>query len=165
MKTKAKNLIVEKWVNAPEGYNFDVHEDSIKVIHAFQMLCPGCVYRGIPQTHELYNRFNSEDVKVIGLHSVFENHEAMKPHALEVFISEWRLPFPVAIDKRLEGEWMPETMKSYHLQGTPSLIIIDHLGEIQLCHFGHLEQEKIENLIINLLAKKKSQKQKGVNHV
>jgi hypothetical protein len=150
----AKNLIIEKWVNTEEDFHLDVRGNYIKIIHAFQMLCPGCVYRGIPQTIELYQKFNSEEVKVVGLHSVFENHEAMQPHALDVFISEWRLPFPIAIDKKLEGEWMPETMKSFHLQGTPSLIIIDHLGQLKLCHFGHLNQENLEKFITDLLNQK-----------
>ena len=152
---KAKSLIIDKWLNASEDFSLNVvGDDCIKIIHVFQMLCPGCVYRGIPQTHELYNKFNSEDVKVVGLHSVFENHEAMPPHALEVFISEWRLPFPVGIDKQADGEWMPETMKAYQLQGTPSLIIIDHIGEVKLIHFGHVDQGKVEAFIYELINKK-----------
>ena len=56
---KAKKLIIEKWINTPEGFSFDVKDDCIKIIHAFQMLCPGCVYKGIPQTIELFNKFDS----------------------------------------------------------------------------------------------------------
>ncbi|OUR93538.1 hypothetical protein A9Q84_18895 [Halobacteriovorax marinus] len=152
---KAKELVIDKWVNAPEGFELKVKDSSIKIIHVFQMLCPGCVYKGIPQTQELYSKFNSDDVKVVGLHSVFENHEAMQPHALKVFISEWRLPFPVAIDKRLEGEWMPETMKAYQLEGTPSLIIIDRDGSLKLKHFGLIDQEKLEIFINELINNKK----------
>lgn len=155
---KAKNLVIEKWINAPEDFKLDMSDGSIKIIHAFQMLCPGCVYRGIPQICELYNKFNSDDVKVVGLHSVFENHEAMQPHALEVFISEWKLPFPVAIDKKLPNEWMPETMKAYHLQGTPSLIVIDHKGEVQINHFGYIGQGQIESLIEEFIKLKKEHK-------
>ncbi len=151
---KAKELIIEKWVNSEEGFKFSVKSNQIKVIHVFQMLCPGCVYRGIPQAVELYQKFNSEDVSIVGLHSVFENHYAMQPNSLDVFIKEWRLPFPVAIDKRLEDNWIPETMKSYHLQGTPSLIVIDHLGDLKLCRFGHVDQDQIENFIQGLIESK-----------
>lgn len=151
---KAKELIIEKWVNSEEGFKFSVKSNQIKVIHVFQMLCPGCVYRGIPQAVELYQKFNSEDVSIVGLHSVFENHYAMQPNSLDVFIKEWRLPFPVAIDKRLEDNWIPETMKSYHLQGTPSLIVIDHLGDLKLCRFGHVDQDQIESFIQGLIESK-----------
>lgn len=148
---KAKDLIIDKWLNTNEGFHFKVNGPYIKVIYVFQMLCAGCIYREIPQAQEFYKKFNSAQVKVIGLHSVFENHKAMEPHALEVFISELKLSFPVAIDKRLEGEWMPETMKSYNLQGTPSLIIIDHQGQVKICHFGLTDQEKVEKLVQQLL--------------
>lgn len=149
---KAKEFIVDEWLNTSKNFSFDVFDSKIKVIHVFQMLCPGCVYRGIPQTDLLYKKLNSEKVSVLALHSVFENHEAMLPHALKVFISEWKLPFPVGIDHRKEGEWMPETMKAYQLQGTPSLIVIDHLGEVRVRHFGHFEQEKVEKLIGDLVS-------------
>ncbi len=154
---KAKALIVERWVNCKSDYDLDVQDTKIKVIHAFQMLCPGCVYRGIPQTIELYNKYNSDNVAVVGLHTVFENHHAMTPECLDVFIKEWKLPFPIGIDKRINGNMIPETMKEYHLQGTPSLIIIDHLGEIQLKHFGYLDQEHVEIFINQLLKKGQNQ--------
>lgn len=151
---KAKEFVIDKWVNARPDYHLDLSSDKIKIIHVFQMLCPGCVYQGIPQTVELYQKFNSNDVEVVGLHSVFENHHVMTPEALDVFIKEWRLPFPVAIDKRLEGEWMPETMKAYHFQGTPSLLIIDHKSDVRLNHFGHLDQEQLEAFIQRLINEK-----------
>ncbi|MEZ4742194.1 MAG: TlpA disulfide reductase family protein [Bdellovibrionota bacterium] len=150
---KATELVIDKWLNTTDGFKFSVFNNSIKIIHAFQMLCPGCVYYGVPQTERLYKTFNSEFVQVIGLHTVFENHYAMQDHALEVFIKEWRLSFPVAIDKRLENEWMPETMKAYQLQGTPSLIIIDNKGEIKMLHFGQIDHDYLEEFIKDLISK------------
>lgn len=160
---KAKQLSIEKWVNCVDDFEFDVLCDKIKIIHAFQMLCPGCVYRGIPQTIDIYHNFNSENVSVVGLHTVFEHHNVMTPEALDVFIHEWKIPFPVGIDKHLNNHWMPETMKSYQLQGTPSLIIIDHLGEIKLNHFGHIHQVELEKLILNLIEKLEKDKQQQHN--
>lgn len=152
---KAQSLLIEKWINAPENYNLDIADGLIKIIHVFQMLCPGCVYKGIPQAIELYQKYNSNDIKVIGLHSVFEHHHAMQPHALEVFVSEWALPFPVAIDQHIGNQTMPETMKNYRLMGTPTLIIIDHLGYLKLKHFGHLDQERVEVIIEDTIRKMK----------
>lgn len=148
---KAKDLIIDEWLNTNDEFHFDVNGPYIKVIHVFQMLCAGCIYQEIPQAQDLYNTFDSKQVKVIGLHSVFENHKAMEPHALKVFISELRLTFPVAIDKRLDGQRMPETMKSYNLQGTPSLIIIDQQGKVKISHFGLTDQKKVKQIIQQLL--------------
>lgn len=146
----AEQLILDGWVNCAPDFQFDVNDSKIKIIHAFQMLCPGCIYRGVPQTIELYNKFNSDKIAVVGLHSVFEDHEEMLTEALMVFIKELEIPFPIGIDKRLEGEWMPETMKMYHLQGTPSTIVIDQRGDIKINHFGVLDLNQLEAFIQNL---------------
>jgi len=147
---KALPLTVQEWLNSPEGYNLDVKAPRVKVIHAFQMLCPGCVYHGIPQTIELYERLKDHNVDVVGLHTVFENHHAMGPDSLKVFIKEFRLPFPVGIDQHVDGKWMPETMKAYDLQGTPSTIVIDQQGEIRVKHFGIIDTEQLINFVLEL---------------
>ena len=147
---KALPLTVQEWLNSPEGYNLDVKAPRVKVIHAFQMLCPGCVYHGIPQTIELYERLKDHNVDVVGLHTVFENHHAMGPESLKVFIKEFRLPLPVGIDQHVEGKWMPETMKAYDLQGTPSTIVIDQQGEIRVKHFGIIDTEQLINFVLEL---------------
>jgi thiol-disulfide isomerase/thioredoxin len=147
---KALPLKVQEWLNCPEGYNLDVKAPRVKVIHAFQMLCPGCVYHGIPQTIELYERLKEHDIDIVGLHTVFENHHAMGPESLKVFIKEFRLPFPVGIDQHIDGKWMPETMKAYDLQGTPTTIVIDQQGEVRVKHFGIIETEQLINFVLEL---------------
>ncbi|WP_413558997.1 peroxiredoxin family protein [Bdellovibrio sp. HCB209] len=147
---KALPLKVQEWLNTTEGYNLDVTAPRVKVIHAFQMLCPGCVYHGIPQTIELFERLKGHDIDVVGLHTVFENHHAMGPEALKVFIKEWRLPFPVGIDEHKDGKWMPETMKAYDLQGTPTTIVIDQQGEVRVQHFGIIDTEQLINFVLEL---------------
>ena len=148
---KAKDLIIEKWLNSPEDFKLELADGKIKYIHVFQMLCPGCVYHGVPQTIEVFDKYNSENFQVLGLHSVFENHEVMNEAALKVFIKEWRLQMPIAIDKLLPGEWMPATMRSYGLQGTPTTLIIDGNGELRLSYFGHMETKSLHAFIEKLI--------------
>jgi len=38
-------------------------------------------------------------VVVTGLHSVFEHQHVMTPDALRALVHEYRLPFPIAIDR------------------------------------------------------------------
>lgn len=147
---KATPLQIEKWLNAPEGYSLDVNANKVKVIHAFQMLCPGCVYHGIPQTVELYQKLHDQGIEVVGLHTVFENHHAMGEESLKVFIKEWRLPFPVGIDQHANGKSLPETMREYQLQGTPSTIVIDQHGEVLVKYFGALDTEKLIQFILEV---------------
>lgn len=54
------------------------------LLHTFQMLCPGCVAYGIPQAGRVHEAL--PDVAVVGLHTVFEHHEAMHPPALAIAV-------------------------------------------------------------------------------
>ena len=153
---KAKELSIQTWLNTNSDFSINLEDGVIKYIHVFQMLCPGCVYYGIPQTIEVFKKFNSPKFQVMALHSVFENHHVMTQDALGVFIHEWKLTFPVGIDQRLENEWMPETMKAYQLQGTPSTIVIDGKGKVRLCHFGHFEMEQLEVFLNKLVEEQQS---------
>lgn len=150
---KAKRLKIQQWLNSPKEYSLDLESPRIKVIHAFQMLCPGCVYHGIPQTIELFNRLKDFPVDVAGIHTVFENHHAMGPESLKVFLKEFRIPFPVGVDQHQTGKSTPDTMRAYDMQGTPTTIVIDHKGEIVLQYFGMLDTEKLFEFIVDLTKK------------
>lgn len=147
----AKDWIVEKCFNTDQNISLKDKLGQVIYMPVFQMLCPGCVYYCIPQALKIYQQFKDKNLAVLGLHSVFENHEAMKPLALKVFIKEWRIPFPVAVDLRKEGEWSPETMKAYGFQGTPSVVLIDSKGRLRLNRFGHIEDDKLIPMIKELL--------------
>lgn len=129
---------VSEWLNTPEPLALADLRGKVVVLHAFQMLCPGCVMHGVPQTSRLYQFFDPQDVAVIGIHTVFENHAVMAPDALRVFIHEFRVKFPVAIDSA-EHDRIPETMRRYQMRGTPSLILIDRDGRLRAHKMGQLE--------------------------
>lgn len=153
---KAKEMQIEKWLNVSENFSLNLADGKIKYIHFFQMLCTGCVYYGIPQTQKIFEVYESEKFEVLAVHSVFENHEAMNENALKVFIKEWKLAMPVGIDKHLPGEWMPSTMKAYHLQGTPSTIVIDGNGELRLNVFGHMDMDRLCHFLNQLIEENNS---------
>jgi peroxiredoxin len=113
------------WINTPKPLILSQLKGKVVVIHAFQMLCPGCVSHGIPQASAIYNLYAKEDVQVIGLHTVFEHHEVMTVDALKVFVSEYKIAFPIAVDKPSESGLIPNTMASYQMRGTPTLIVLD----------------------------------------
>ena len=128
-------LAVAGWLNAREPLSLERLKGRVVIVLAFQMLCPGCVEHAIPQARRLRARFNEGQVAIIGLHSVFEHHQVMTPAALEVFVSEFKVPFPVAIDEP-DGDGMPKTMATYQMQGTPTLLIFDRAGRLRRHYFG-----------------------------
>jgi hypothetical protein len=83
---------------------------------------------------------------------VFEHHAAMTPVALEAFLHEYRISFPVAVDRPSADDPIPRTMGAYGLRGTPSTIVIDRAGIIVRHSFG-AEDDLVLGLVIGNLLK------------
>jgi len=143
---------VERWFNAPDDFSLERLRGRVVALHAFQMLCAGCVIHGIPQAQRIAASFASEDVAVVGLHTVFEHHEAMRPVSLAAFLHEYRVSFPVGVDTGSKDGPIPETMQRYELRGTPSLVLIDRLGRVRLDAFGRPEDMTVGAAIASLVA-------------
>ncbi|MGD9806795.1 MAG: peroxiredoxin family protein [Hyphomicrobiaceae bacterium] len=152
---KPPELAVSGWVNAREPLSLERLRGRVVVLVAFQMLCPGCVEHALPQAKRLRARFNANEVAVIGLHSVFEHHRVMTPAALEVFVSEYKLPFPVGIDEA-DGEGMPRTMAAYQMQGTPTLLLFDRAGRLRRHYFGQPDDIMLAAEIMALAIEEKT---------
>lgn len=148
----APPLQVAQWFNTREPLTLEDLRGRVVLLHAFQMLCPGCVEHGIPQARRVHEAFPSADVVVIGLHSVFEHHAVQgTPEALQAFIHEYRLRFPIALDRHEGDGSIPLTMRSLSLSGTPSLVLLDRQGRIRLHHFGHLDDLRVGAVLGQLL--------------
>lgn len=140
---KAPELQVATWLNTPRPLSLEALRGKVVMIEAFQMLCPGCVSHGLPQAARVAETFGPDEVVVIGLHTVFEHHEAQGTRvALEAFLHEYKLRFPVAIDAPSPEGDVPQTMAAYGLRGTPTLILIDREGNLRKQTFG-AEQDMV----------------------
>lgn len=142
---------VAEWLNTNDDLSLAQLRGQVIVAYAFQMLCRGCVEQSIPQAKRVYDLFSRQGVQVLGLHSVFENHAAMGRAALEAFIREHDVAFPVAIDMPAEQGNVPLTMQRYQMQGTPTLILIDQHGRLRRKSFGHLDAIQLGAEVISLL--------------
>ncbi len=151
INSSAPELEVCHWLNSKEALSIESLRGKVIALHAFQMLCPGCVVHGIPQASSIHSLYPKNQVQVIGLHTVFEHHDVMTIAALEVFVKEYRLQFPVAVDTPSTSSAEPRTMRKYQLRGTPSLVLIDKRGNIRVNHFGRLSDMEVGNLIGQLL--------------
>lgn len=150
--TAAPELITEHWLNTPKSISLKELRGKIVVIEAFQMLCPGCVSHGIPQTRRIIDTFSAEDVAVLGLHTVFEHHEVQGQHAaLAAFVHEYAITFPVGVDAPSSNNPLPQSMINYSLRGTPSLILIDRRGQYRTQHFGMISDLELGASIMKLV--------------
>jgi len=125
------------WINTAEPLSLERLRGRVVLLHAFQMLCPGCVARGLPQAMRVADLFIGAPVAVIGLHTVFEHHEAMGLQSLRAFLAEYRIQFPVGVDvPGIDGDPLPRTMRAYAMKGTPTMVIIDAQGRLRRQVFG-----------------------------
>jgi hypothetical protein len=141
------------WFNTGDPITLPDLKGKVVALHAFQMLCPGCVAHGTPQAQKIAKLFPPEQVQVIGLHTVFEHHEAMPPVALKAFLHEYRVSFPVGVDARDEASFpLPKTMAHYQMRGTPSLLLFDGAGRLRQHAFGQVDDMAVGAEIMKLIA-------------
>lgn len=146
----APELDVSEWVNTPNPITLAQLRGRVVVIEAFQMLCPGCVSHGLPQAARIQAAFGG-DVTVLGLHTVFEHHDAMTATALGAFIHEYRISFPVGIDRPSPTGPIPITMGRYQLRGTPSLLVVGRDGRLAVNAFGTVDDLTIGATLARLI--------------
>jgi peroxiredoxin len=148
----ASELAVAEWFNTPTPISLTELRGRVVMLHAFQMLCPGCVAHGTPQAQRAHNLFPNADLAVIGVHTVFEHHAAMTPVSLEAFIHEYRLTFPIGVDQQGEDGPIPVTMRRYEMRGTPTTIVIGRDGRIRHHGFGREDDLALGAMLGSLLA-------------
>lgn len=129
-------LAVSEWFNTPEPLTLKALRGRVVLLHAFQLLCPGCVAHAIPQVQRIERAFAQTDLQIIGIHTVFEHHDAMSPVTLRAFLHEYRITSPVAVDLPDEQSAIPVTMRCYAFRGTPSSVLIGRDGVVLHQSFG-----------------------------
>ncbi len=150
----APEFAVSRWFNTPEPITLSDLRGRVVLLHAFQMLCPGCVAHGTPQAQRAHTLFRHTDLAVIGLHTVFEHHAAMTPVSLEAFIHEYRLAFPIGVDSYEGDDPIPVTMRRFRMRGTPTAIVIGRDGTIRHEGFGQEDDLALGAVIGSLLSEK-----------
>ena len=133
---QAPELAVSEWFNTPAPITLASLIGRPIFLHTFQALCPGCVSDAIPQVKRIEQVFARTDLAIMGLHTVFEHHEAMSPKTLKAFLLEYRLTSPVGVDQAAAASDIPVTMQRYHFRGTPSSALIGRDGLVIHQSFG-----------------------------
>lgn len=135
---------VDTWFNTAAPLSLEALRGRIVVVLAFQMLCPSCVSHALPLAARVHRQFPHDRVAMIGLHTVFEHHAAMTPTALAAFLHEYRIGFPVGVDRhdsrgRTGDGGIPETMRAYSMRGTPTWLVFDAQGRLRAQWFGDID--------------------------
>lgn len=143
---------VSTWLNTPNPLTLRDLRGKVVLLHTFQMLCPGCVAYGLPQAERVRQTFPATELAVVGLHTVFEHHAVMNVDALRAFIHEYRWSLPIGVDEPDGRGGLSLTMSRYGLRGTPSCLVLDRQGRVQLHHFGQIDDLSLGALLGRLIA-------------
>lgn len=130
------------WFNAATPPTIKDLKGKVVVLAAFQQHCPGSLRHGIPQAARLAASFSDDEVVVIGLNTPFEETKAQDKAALEKFVADHGLKFPVALDKT-NGKSLPKTMEAYEIQGTPTVLIFDRQGRLRRHYLGQVDDLRL----------------------
>jgi len=115
---KAPNLKVTKWVQGTNT-NLDKQNDNIVLVEVFQVNCPGCFMYGIPESIEIYDKYKSEGVSVLGMATAFEDFDKNTLENLQLLLEtgevigetkkmlqadkiSYKIPYPVAMDSLIK---------------------------------------------------------------
>jgi hypothetical protein len=135
-------LVTAQFYNAPEAPTLAGLKGKVVVLVGFQMLCPGSQRHALPQAERLARTFSADEVAVIGLHMVFENHSEMSPSQLEAFLKSERVTIPILVDQQ-NGAGVPKTMEAYGMQGTPTLLLFDRQGRLRRHYLGAVDDVRL----------------------
>src|SRR3972149_2290708 len=117
---KAPNLKISQWIQGLPT-NFDKEKDHIVLVEVFQVNWPGCFRYGIPEAINIYNKYHSEGVTVLGVATAFEDFDKNTKENLELLLKTgevigdtkeglsqhgklndsklpYKIPFPVGMD-------------------------------------------------------------------
>ena len=133
---KAPNLKVSKWIQGMDT-NLDKQNDNVVVVEVFQVNCPGCFMYGIPESIEIYNKYKSDGISVLGMATAFEDFDKNTLENLQLLLEtgetigetkkmlsqygesqgdkiSYKIPYPVAMDSLIKqsGEAGKEKMDS-----------------------------------------------------
>ena len=136
---KAPNLKVTKWVQGTNT-NLDKQNDNIVLVEVFQVNCPGCFMYGIPESIEIYDKYKSEGVSVLGMATAFEDFDKNTLENLQLLLEtgevigetkkmlqadkiSYKIPYPVAMDSLIKqsGEVTKEKMDSLIKNQIPNI--------------------------------------------
>ena len=121
---KAPNLKVSEWVQGNDT-NLDQHSGNVVLVEVFQVNCPGCFMYGIPEAIEIFNKYKSKGVSVLGMATAFEDFDKNTLKNLKLLVETgkvvgetekmlsqygqldgdkitFKIPYPIAMDSLIK---------------------------------------------------------------
>jgi thiol-disulfide isomerase/thioredoxin len=137
--TKAPNLQVSTWVQG-KPTNIDNEKGNVVLVEVFQVNCPGCFLYSIPETIDIYRKYNDKGLTVLGIATAFEDFDKNNLENLQKLLSTGEIIGETYRAFSSTGQLNDENKLPY---GIPFPIAMDMLVK----YSGPLTQSKIMDFI------------------
>jgi peroxiredoxin len=107
------------------------------VLTVWATWCPSCRTE-FPELVVLYNRSHKDGLEVIAVNQL---DQEVSEADVTRFITEFKVPFPVALDPR------GSTRRAYDLIALPTTVFIDTAGVIRAIHSGALPADELRRSV------------------
>lgn len=140
---KPPELSIEKWLNSEPGMSLKSLHGKVVVVAAFHVACEGSQEHGVPQAIRLSRSFERDEVQVVLLHTGLGMPMTAKKVAEFVAANEIMLPVAIDASGPRPKQDPPQTMETYTIRGTPSLLIFDRQGRLRRKYFGQVDDFRL----------------------
>jgi thiol-disulfide isomerase/thioredoxin len=130
------------WLNGPPLTNADLH-GKVVLYDFWTYSCINCV-RTIPHLRAWYDRYRSDGLVVVGVHSPEFDFEK-DPGNVSAAVRNLRVDYPVALDDNMD------IWNAFGNQYWPEQYVADRQGHVRFQHVGEGGDTDIENVLRKLL--------------
>jgi len=136
---KAPNFGVSEWIQGAPT-NFDQEKDHVVLVEVFQVNCPGCFMKAIPEAINIYNKYKDEGVRVLGIATAFEDFDKNTLENLKMLAETGEVVGETKSALSMNGKLQEGNKLSYKI---PFPLGMDNLTKTT----GEISQEKIMEFI------------------
>ncbi len=97
------------------------------------------------------DEFGKRGLKVLSIHSTFHKAEDLGLEDLKTFVAAQKIPFPVGLDARKDGDDQTSTLLHYKADDVPLMVLIDKKGIVRFTGDYRSDEKQMETIIGHLL--------------
>lgn len=95
--------------------------------------------------------FKDRGLKVVSIHATFHKAEDVGLEELKAHVAELKVPFPVGLDARRDGDDATSTLLRYKTEKLPLLVVIDKKGVVRFAGDETSDEAQVQALLEQLL--------------
>ena len=136
---------IEAWFNTPGNQPLTMASlrGKVVLVDFWAYSCINC-QRSIPHIKDLYNRYHTDGLEVVGVHTPEFAFERDKNNVISA-ADKLSITYPIAIDN------MTSTFNNFRNQYWPARYLIDATGQVRYFKLGEGDYDQTESLVRQLL--------------